>query len=211
MALTRKFLSALGIEADKVDQIIDAHTETIDGLKEELAKVKADADKLPAVTKERDDLKAAAEKDGKDPYRVKYEAIREEFAEYKKEIEAKATKAAKSDAYRALLKEAGVRKDSLIDSILKIVDLDGIELDEKGKIVDATKLKKGIQDEWADFIGKESVQGANTPNPPANNGGSGAMTRDQIYERDESGRFKLDATQRQAALSQLIAQEAQKG
>ena len=28
MALTRKFLSALGIESDKVDEIISAHTET---------------------------------------------------------------------------------------------------------------------------------------------------------------------------------------
>ncbi len=33
MALTRKFLKALEIEGDKADQIIEAHTETLDGLK----------------------------------------------------------------------------------------------------------------------------------------------------------------------------------
>lgn len=33
MALTRKFLAAMGIEADKIDSIIDAHTETVDALK----------------------------------------------------------------------------------------------------------------------------------------------------------------------------------
>ena len=33
MALTRKMLKAMGIEDDKIDQIIEAHTETVDGLK----------------------------------------------------------------------------------------------------------------------------------------------------------------------------------
>ena len=40
MALTRKFLAAFGIEADKVDQIIEAHVETVDGLKKEIADLK---------------------------------------------------------------------------------------------------------------------------------------------------------------------------
>ncbi len=38
MALTRKFLAALGIEDDKVDEIIQAHTETVNGLKDEIVK-----------------------------------------------------------------------------------------------------------------------------------------------------------------------------
>jgi hypothetical protein len=36
MALTRKFLSALGIEAEKIDEIISSHTETVEGLKDEI-------------------------------------------------------------------------------------------------------------------------------------------------------------------------------
>ena len=35
MSLTRKFLSALGIEDDKVDEIISAHTDTVNALKEQ--------------------------------------------------------------------------------------------------------------------------------------------------------------------------------
>ena len=58
MALSRKFLSALGIEADKIDEIINAHTETVDGLKDELSKAKTEAGKLPAIRKELEDLKA---------------------------------------------------------------------------------------------------------------------------------------------------------
>ena len=34
MSLTRKFLSAMGIEEDKIEQIIDAHTDTVNALKE---------------------------------------------------------------------------------------------------------------------------------------------------------------------------------
>lgn len=46
MALTRKFLAALGIEDDKADGIIQAHSDTVNGLKDEIEKYKADAEKL---------------------------------------------------------------------------------------------------------------------------------------------------------------------
>jgi hypothetical protein len=72
MALTRKFLSALGIDADKVDEIINAHTETVDALKNERDKYKADAEKLPEVQKELDGMKEeAAKNSGKNPFEVK--------------------------------------------------------------------------------------------------------------------------------------------
>ena len=44
MALTRKMLKAMGIEEEKIDQIIEAHTETVDALK-------ADRDKLKRTLK----------------------------------------------------------------------------------------------------------------------------------------------------------------
>ena len=77
MALSRKFLSALGIEADKIDEIISAHTETVDALKEERDKYKADADKLPGVQKELDDLKKTA--NDADGYKKKYDDEHEAF------------------------------------------------------------------------------------------------------------------------------------
>ena len=58
MALTRKFLSALGIEEAKIDEIISAHADTVNALKEQRDGYKADADKLPTVQRELDDLKA---------------------------------------------------------------------------------------------------------------------------------------------------------
>ena len=209
MAFSRKFLSALGIEADKVDQIIDAHTEVTDALKSERDKYKAEAEKLPKVQEELETLKTEQAKTGKDPYKVKYEAIKEEFEAYKNEQTAKATKASKTDAFRALLKECGV-SEKRIDAVLRVSDIDGLELDDDGKLKNVADLRKSVKEEWSDFITTESVKGAQTATPPKNNGGT-SMTRDEIYKKDDSGRFVYDASQRQAALSKLIAAEQHGG
>lgn len=42
MALSRKMLKAMGIEDEKIDQIIEAHSETVDSLKEQVSAYKAD-------------------------------------------------------------------------------------------------------------------------------------------------------------------------
>lgn len=206
MPFTRKFLSALGIESDKVDEIISAHTEVTDALKAERDRYKADADKLPAVQQELDQLKEA---NGKDPFKVKYEAAKEELENYKKEQAAKDTKAAKAAAYRELLKSARV-SEKRIDAVMKVSDIDGIKLDKDGKIEGEDKLLESIKTEWSDFITSESSKGANTPNPPASNSGA-LKSREEIYKKDDSGHFVLNASQRQEALSQLIAAEQQKG
>ena len=167
MALTRKFLSALGIEEAKIDEIISAHADTVNALKEQRDGYKADADKLPAVQKALDDLKAS--QSGEDPYKAKYEKKAKEFDDYKKGVEAKELARSKSKAYKQVLKEL---KASHIDSILKASqsELEKIELDENGKIKDVDKLKESIKKEWADFIVEEGQQGAKTATPPANEG-----------------------------------------
>ena len=56
MALTRKLLKGMGLTDEQVDTIIEAHTDTVDGLKADIGKYKADAEKLPGIQKELDDL-----------------------------------------------------------------------------------------------------------------------------------------------------------
>ena len=179
MALTRKFLSALGIEADKVDEIITAHTEVTDALKAERDSYKADAEKLPTIQAELDKIKADVDKGEKDPYKVKYEAIKEEFEAFKTDIENKATTAKKDSAYRKLLKECGV-SEKRIDAIMKVSDINTIEFGEDGKITNGDALKESIKAEWSDFIQTTGAQGAATATPPANNGGKTTMTKEEI-------------------------------
>lgn len=181
MALTRKFLSALGIEADKVDEIINAHTETVDALKHERDSYKADAEKLPEVQKELNSIKEqAAKNDGKNPFEVKYNAIKEEFENYKKEQTAKETKVKKADAYKALLKEAGV-SEKRIEAVLRVSDIDGLKLDKDGAVEGKDALLESIKKDWSDFIVTQGTQGARTPNPPANGGGKIYKSKEEIY------------------------------
>lgn len=166
MSLTRKMLKAMGIEDEKIDQIIEAHTETVDALKEQRDQYKADAEKLPEIQKQLDKANSDLEAAGKDAYKVKYEALKEEFEGYKSEQTAKETRNAKERAYRELLKAAGITEKRL-DSVIRVSDIDSVELDDNGAIKDADKLTESIKTEWADFIPTTTTQGAQTATPPA--------------------------------------------
>ena len=163
MALTRKLLKGMGLTEEQVDTIIEAHSETVDGLKADIGKYKGDAEKLPGVQKELDDLKAA----GDGGYKEKYEKEKKAFEDFKADQTAKETRQAKETAYRELLKAAGV-SEKRIPAIIKVTDLDGIEMDGD-KIKDADKHTQTVKTEWADFVESSDTSGADTNNPPANN------------------------------------------
>jgi hypothetical protein len=208
MALTRKFLTALNIDADKIDEIITAHSETVDALKAERDNYKAEAEanneakaNADKLQKQVDELTEQVKANGKDAYKVKYEAVKEEFDDFKKAIKAEKTKAEKTDAYRKLLKEAGVA-DKRIESVLKVSDIDNLKINEDGTLDGADDLKKSIVAEWADFIEKTGVQGASTATPPTSTG-NGAKTKDEILKIK-------DTTERQKAWGEYLANQ-QKG
>ena len=193
MALSRKYLQGMGLTEEQVNAIIEANEETITGLKAEIEKYQTAGEaaekKLGKVQKELDDIKAEADKAAeKNPYKVKYDALKEEFNNYKADINAKATKASQEEAYSALLKECGVA-DKRIKSVVRVADIDSIELDETGSIKDADALKKAIKEEWADFIPTDDERGANTSNPPANNGGK-LSNEDILAIKDTAQRQK---------------------
>lgn len=205
MALTRKMLSAMGIDEDKQDEIINAHIEVVNALKEERDNFKADAKKAEKLQKEIDDLNESMKNGERSPYKVKYEAkveeyndLKKEFDDYKADVSAKELDAKKSSAYKELLKNAGV-SEKRIDAIIKVTDLSKVEIDNDGKIKDSDSLMKNIKDEWSDFIVTQSEQGAQTANPPQNTGGA-KMTRAEIYKKDDHGRYVLSTAERQKAL-----------
>ena len=193
MSLTRKMLKAMGIEEEKIDQIIEAHTETVDGFKDKVNEYKEKAEKYDGVKKELDELK-----DGDNDWQKKYEKEHSDFEAYKNDVTAKETKRTKEHAVREFLKSAGVSEKRL-DAVLKVTNLDDFELDKDGKIKDADKHTETVKTEWADFIETTSTQGANTATPPANNGGT-KMTKADIYKKDDKGRYVLSTEERQKAL-----------
>ena len=181
MGFTRKFLSAMGIEADKVDEIINAHIEVVDGLKEERDNFKKDAEKLADVEKELTKAKEKIAKngDGETVAKEDYDKLKKEYDDYKADITAKNTRTEKENAFRELLKSVGV-SEKRFNAIIKVSDIDGLELDKDGKIKDAEKHTENVKSEWADFIETTTTKGAKTANPPANNGKGTGKTKEEI-------------------------------
>lgn len=192
MAFTRKMLKAMGIEDEKIDQIIDAHSETVDALKADRDTYKEDAAKLAAVQKELDELKAK----GDDGYKAKYEAEKAAHDALKADIAAKETKKAKTDAYRELLKGANI-DEKRIATILRAEapTIDKIELDADGKIKNAEQYTESIKSDWADFIVTQSAKGTNTATPPAHGGAATTKTKEDILKIKDAG-------ERQKAISE---------
>lgn len=142
MALTRKMLKAMGIEDEKIDQIVEAHTETVEALKNERDELKQKAGDFEAVQKELNELKGAAQS-GED-WKGKFEKL-------KAEVEDQNRQTAVTSAYKKMLLEIGI-PNKLADSIIKGTDLSKIKLDKDGGIEEAKKLADEVKAEWADYI-----------------------------------------------------------
>lgn len=195
MALTRRALKAMGIDEEKVDEIIAMHTETVEGLKADIAKYKEDAEKLPTVQKELDALKAA----GDGGLQERFDALQREYDEFKGQVTAKEAKTAKESAARAYYESKGITGKSLDIAIRGSgAEIDALEL-EDGKIKDAKALDELISGTFAGLVSTTETRGANTSNPPANNSGV-SMTKADIYKKDDYGRYVLSAAERQQAL-----------
>lgn len=188
------------------NQLVALHLGVVDPLKDDVTRYKADAEKLPGVQRELDDLKGK----GDDGYKAKYESEHQAFEDYKTSVAAEKTTAAKEKALETALKKVGIA-DKRLQSVARLCKGDGLldklELDDKGAIKDAAALEKSLKTDYGEYITKSSTRGADTSTPPANNGGK-ALTRDDIYKTDDKGRYVLSTAERQAALVNLMQNES---
>lgn len=196
MALTRKMLKAMGIEEEKIDQIIEAHSETVDSLKADRDNYKKDADQLKSVREELDELKAK----GDDGWKEKHDKLKGDFDTYKKDVEAKEAHSKKVEAYKTVLKDAGLSEKG-IEKAIKYAEWDKIELEADGKLKGASDHIKSVKEEWAEYVTTTTTTGVKTPTPPANGGGD-KLTKEDIYKKDDKGRYVMSTAERQKALAE---------
>ena len=186
MALTRKLLKGMGLTDEQVDTIIEAHTDTVDGLKADVSKYKTDAEKLSDVQKELDELKAK----GDDGWKEKHDKLKGEFDKYKGDVEAKETKAKANNAVRSYLESKNITGDNLdlammaCESIIASAELDG------DKLKDTTALDTLVDSKFKRLVTHTTTKGANTANPPANNGNSG-VTKEDFQKMSYKDRLKI--------------------
>lgn len=195
MALTRKGLKAMGIEEEKIDHIIEAHTETVDALKKERDGLKEKADKYDTVKKELDDIKADPGEDWKE----KHDKVKKEFDDFKADLAKKATLNAKKTAYGAFLESIGISDPVAKENAMLKADYEKMELDGD-KIKDADNMAEGLKKTYADYISETVTKGSSVEHPPKNTGGK--KTKEDIYKKDENGRYVLSAAERQKALAE---------
>ena len=192
MAFTRATIRNLakesGVELPKEleDALVSEHLTARDAYAEE--QVKAELAKQPTE-------KAGNVKDSEE-----YKTLKKSFDDYKAEVAAKETKAAKEAAYRAILKDANL-SDKGIEKAIKYAEWDKIELEADGKLKGASDHIKAAKEEWAEYVTTTTTTGAKTSTPPANSGGA-KLTKAEIYARDEHGRYKLSTAERQKALAE---------
>lgn len=201
MALTRKMLKGMGLTEEQADTIVEAHTETVDGLKEKLKAAEEKAKTADDLQKELDGLKA---KGGED-FKARAEKAEKELKDYKAEVAAKETRAAKEKAVKAYFEAKGITGGNLSIALRGAKDeINGIELDEKGGIKDTKALDALVGGEFASLVVKSSTRGAKTPTPPGSDKGSAVKTRAEIIAIK-------DPAERQAEWGKfLAAQQPQK-
>lgn len=183
MALTnkqvREILSKAGVSEENmssaVSEIISGHTASIEALREERDTLKNQLAEKSTVEEDNAKLKDQLSKyEGKD-----YDALKKEFDDYKKDIANKETRAKKEAAYAKVLKDAGIAEKHHA-FVIKYSDVDSMELDDKGELVNAKDILENVKKEFGDHIPTVKVEGAKTPTPPENVGGKTVKTKEEI-------------------------------
>lgn len=193
MALTRKYLKSIGLNEDQIEGVIEEHTSVTNDLKETIKTLQADADKLPTVQKELDDIKAA----GDGGYKEKYEAEVKAYKEYKQQVESEKETARVDADVLAMCKEAGITREKALHLIVKDFDRSKIERDKDGKITNRDKLLAMVKTDYADFVGTIGTEGTPPATPP-----TGGNTT--YKSRAEIMKIK-DTTERQQAIKENLA------
>ena len=154
----------MGLTDEQVDTIIEAHTDTVDGLKADVSKYKSDAEKLAGVEKELNDLKAM----GDGGYKEKYEKEHKAFEDYKADVTAKESKAAKEKAVRAYFESKNITGANL-DLAMRGCGEEMAALEMDGEKIKDTKILDALVDgTYKGLVSTTQTKGANPANPPSN-------------------------------------------
>lgn len=201
--LTKAGISEENIE-NTVTEIVKLHISVVDPLKSENETLDSKAKQAEKLKSQLEDVKAKLTEYEEADYKGKYEAekangekIKSEYENYKTEQAGKAARAAKEQAYRDILKDAGIPEKHYA-KIIKYSDIDSIELDDKGKAKKASEILKSVKDEWGDHVETIKTKGADTPTPPtSNDGNKNFKSKAEIMKITDSG-------ERQAAIKSAI-------
>ena len=144
-----------------------------------------------------DDLKAA----GDNGYQEKYEKEHKAFEDFKANVTAKESKAAKEKAVRAYFESKNITGANL-DLAMRGCGEEMAALEMDGEKIKDTKILDALVDgTYKGLVSTTQTHGANPANPPANTGGAN-LTKADIYKKDDKGRYVMSTAERQKALAE---------
>lgn len=203
----KAILAENGIPDDKItacaETICAAHKIMMDAVAEERDAYKKEAEKVPGLEKKVSEYEA---NDGSG-WQDKYTKLNAEYEKYKAEVSEEKATSAKKAAFGEILTDAGITTEAARAKVMKYTDFSGYELDDKGKLKDAKKILKAVQDEWPELKTKERRQGAATETPPAEDGHS--VDASKIWERNDKGQYNMSTSERQAAIAQKLKEASE--
>ena len=188
MAFKRSFLESLGLSEQQVSAVMDEHVSVTDALKADRDKYKAQAEKLPEIQKQLDEIK------GGEDWKQKFEDEHKAFEDFKNNAAQKEEAAKVRAAYRKLLTDEKIG-EKWLDRIMKGTDFSGMKLDKDGNLNDLDKLKESIDKEWGDVKTTVTEKGADVAKPPQT--GNGKMTKADILKI-------ADTAERQKAIAENL-------
>ena len=133
--------------------VVDPLKDQLDDAKRDATRYKAEAEKLPGVQKELDELK------GGEDWKAKYEKEKSDHQAYRDQVAQEATTAKVKAAYKKLLTEEKISEKTL-DSILNATDYSKMKLKEDGSLDGVEDLKKDIDAKWGGFRVTQRQRGA---------------------------------------------------
>lgn len=137
---------------DIENQLVALHLGVVDPLKDQIAQYKTEAEKLPAVQKELDELKDK----GDDGWKEKHDAVKREFDDYKKEQTAKETHEAKVKAAKAYFAGKNIEGANLNLALRSCAnEIDALELDGEA-IKDTTALDSLVSGDLSALVSKSA-------------------------------------------------------
>lgn len=158
------------------NQLIALHLGVVDPMKDDLARYKADAEKLPDVQKELDGYKNGTD------WKAECDKARQELADYKAEVAGKETLAAKQAAFRKVLGDENIPA-KFHDRIVKMTDFDTMDMDGDA-IKDEAKVRENVRTEWGEYVATVDSKGTKPETPPS---GNSQMTKAEILAIKDTG------------------------
>lgn len=132
MAVTKELLTEIGLSAEHHEAVINAHLDTVNGLKEEIERYQREAEEASEAVRELEKLQIAEEE---------YNRLHAEFEAYKAET-------AKVSACEKFLASLGLSPNYVDRLKTNSVVLGMVELDGKNNIKDASKLESMIIEDF---------------------------------------------------------------